>query len=236
MTYLNFEQLNSISPVTFQNAKPFPWINPRGFLTDWGFQRLVDHLPDISLFQGKFGYDRGNAQKSHDRYDLEYEKDLNVPQVWHEFIKELNGKHYRNWLNQLFDCRFLKLRFHWHYTPTKSPVSPHCDNKRKMGSHIFYLNTEKDWDQKWGGETLLLDDGGRFNANSAPEFEDFRSSISSDTLGNYSLLFQRRDNSWHGVRAVQCPENVYRKVFIVVITDGIFVWRQRSRRIFQRLF
>jgi hypothetical protein len=40
-------------------------------------------------------------------------------------------------------------------------VSPHCDSPKKLGSHIFYLNTKEDWDPSWGGETLILDDGGR---------------------------------------------------------------------------
>jgi len=38
-------------------------------------------------------------------------------------------------------------------------------------------------------------------------------------MGNYSLLFTRRGNSWHGVREISCPPGYYRKVFIVVINE-----------------
>jgi len=30
-------------------------------------------------------------------------------------------------------------------------VSPHCDAVRKLATHIFYFNTEADWDPGWGG-------------------------------------------------------------------------------------
>ena len=36
-------------------------------------------------------------------------------------------------------------------------------------------------------------------------------------MGNRSLIFQSTGNSWHGVRAINCPEGHLRKVFIVVI-------------------
>ena len=96
-------------------------------------------------------------------------------------------------------------------------MSPHCDNISKLGSHIFYFNTVEDWDPDWGGETLILDDGGRFDHKAAPRFEDFERIIASKALGNYSLLFCRKGNSWHGVRELGCPEGALRKVFIVAI-------------------
>ena len=38
-------------------------------------------------------------------------------------------------------------------------------------------------------------------------------------MDNRSLIFSRRCNSWHGVRAIECPEGALRKVFIVVFED-----------------
>jgi hypothetical protein len=86
-----------------------------------------------------------------------------------------------------------------------------------MGSHIFYLNTEDDWQAEWGGQTLMLDDGGKLGPKSAPEFSDFPEPIVGETLGNRSLLFRRLQHSWHGVRVIDCPEGHVRRVFIVVI-------------------
>jgi hypothetical protein len=122
----------------------------------------------------------------------------------------------------------LELRFHWHWATTGNSVSPHCDRKRKLGSHIFYLNTEDDWDPAWGGETIVLDDGGRFTRNSAPEFEDFDHAIHANALGNRSFIFTRLGNSWHGVEEIRCPEGAYRKVFIAVINRPRLARRVRG--------
>ncbi len=113
--------------------------------------------------------------------------------------------------------RSLAVRFHWHYTPASCQVSPHTDSKKKLASHIFYLNDETDWDPAWGGETVILDDGGRLPRRSAPRFEDFEGGRSAETLGNRSLLFMNGPHAWHGVREVACPEGALRKVFIVVV-------------------
>ncbi len=39
-------------------------------------------------------------------------------------------------------------------------------------------------------------------------------------MGNRSLLFARKDNSWHGVREIRCPEGHMRKVLVVVINGN----------------
>ena len=36
-------------------------------------------------------------------------------------------------------------------------------------------------------------------------------------MGNVSLLFACTPHSWHGVRAISCPPDRLRKVFIVVV-------------------
>jgi hypothetical protein len=66
---------------------------------------------------------------------------------------------------------------------------------------------------------VVLDDGGRFETGSAPAFEDFIAEYPAETADNHSLIFGRRGNSWHGVRKIHCPENHYRKVFIVVFEE-----------------
>lgn len=228
MTFLDEQRLDAIDPATFQNTKPYPWINPAGLLTDAGYRQLVATLPDLSQFTPMFGVQRSHGQQPHDRYALEYRDDLDISPAWHAFVAELRGERYGRWLETLFGRGRFQLNFHWHYTPRGCSVSPHCDATRKLGSHIFYFNTPDDWQPDWGGETLILDDGGRFAPRSAPPFEAFDSAVAGQSLGNVSLLFKRQGNSWHGVRELRCPEGHYRKVFIVVINDRLRALVRRS--------
>ncbi len=228
MTYLNFSRLTDIDPREFQQTKPYPWINPEGLLTQEGHVQLLSTLPDVSQFERRFGVKRAHGQQSHDRFTLEYQDSLPLAPPWKAFIAELQSRDYQNWLKQLFNVNALDLSLHWHYTPNGCSVSPHCDAKHKLGSHIFYFNTEKDWEESWGGETVILDDEGRFNRQSAPKFEDFKQASTSKAIGNYSLLFARKGNSWHGVREIRCPADQMRKVFIVVINR--FSWLDRLQR------
>lgn len=219
MIYLDERRLEAVDADAFARTKPYPWLNTAGLLTDAGYRQLLETLPDISMFTPSFGMRRSHGQQPHDRYTLEYSSDLNLAPCWHEFVAELRGSSYGRFLRRMFGRGGIRLNFHWHYTPHGCSVSPHCDAKRKLGSHIFYFNTPEDWDPAWGGETLVLDDSGRFKRNSSPAFEDFDSATAGVNLGNYSLLFKRQGNSWHGVREIRCPEGLYRKVFIVVIND-----------------
>ena len=232
MTYLDYARLAAVDAQTFRNRSPYPWCNPQGLLTEPGYRRLLQTLPDVSMFTRAFGIQRAHGQKPHDRFSLEYRSGLDVAEPWHEFVKELRGAEYERFLRRLFGRGGLSLTFHWHYTPRGCSVSPHCDAVHKLGSHIFYLNTADDWEPTWGGETLILDDGGRFKRSSAPDFAEFDQAFAGETLGNRSLLFQRQGNSWHGVREIRAPEGCYRKVFIVVINDRL---RAGLRRIGARL-
>jgi len=228
MTYLDFERLEQLDPAEYQSRKPYPWVNPEGLLTDEGFRSLHETLPDVSIFEKSFGKARRGGQKSHDRFTLEYKDGVALSRPWQGFLEELRSDRYRDALRRLLGVHALRLSFHWHYAPSGCSVSPHCDAPRKLGSHIFYFNTADDWDPSWGGETVVLDDGGRFDRDSAPEFEDFDSAESSQSIGNWSLIFSRRGNSWHGVRPVQCPEGAMRKVFIVVINNDSLRYRIRN--------
>ena len=145
MNYLDYEQLNKIQAREFRTRKPFPWTNPEGVLTEEAFRHLLEHLPDISVYESRFGYSRNFGQKGHDRYSLEYDKDLAIHPSWHQFVAELYGHDDRQFLRRLYGFRPMKLSFHWHYTPSRCTVSPHCDSRRKIGSHIFYLNTDENW-------------------------------------------------------------------------------------------
>lgn len=220
MQFLDIERLNDLDARSFRAARPYPWVNPRGLLTEAGYRRLCDTLPDLSLFEERFGEARKFGQQSHDRYNLEFCETCGVSDDWRAFIRELEGPVYGRFLRRMFKRRLLSLRFHWHFTPSGCSVSPHCDSKSKLGSHLFYFNTADDWDPSWGGQTLILDDGGRFDRKSAAAFEDFDRVIEGESLGNASLLFMSKGASWHGVKEITCPPDRLRKVFIVVINSG----------------
>jgi hypothetical protein len=211
----------------FRATRPYPWLNAHGLLRDAAYRELVATLPDVGRFEKSFEVPRKHGQRPHNRYALEWQPGLELAAPWQTFVDELRGSRYRDWLAGMLGTRWFRLHFHWHYAPPGGEVSPHCDSRLKLGSHIFYLNTAADWRQEWGGETLVLDDGGRLRADSAPDFEDFDAVHAARTLENYSLLFSRRGDSWHGVRPVQCPEGHMRRVFIVVIDDDSPLLRLR---------
>ncbi len=214
---LDGNRLAAIATGEFRNAVPYPWLNPEGVLTDQAFDLLRDNMPPLDIMKASFGRKRAHGQTPHDRYALEYHPELDIHPAWHQLINELNGPVYQQWLARLFNTKRFRLSYHWHYAPRGASVSPHCDAKRKLGSHIFYFNTEEEWSTDWGGETLILDDGGRFSRSSAPDFDDFERSWTANAMGNRSLLFQRQGNSWHGVKELHCPEDRLRKVFIIVV-------------------
>jgi hypothetical protein len=225
---LDWQRMEATDARAFQATRPYPWLNPRGLLHEEGYRALAAELPDVLRFEKHFGTERKHGQRPHDRYYLAWRPGLALSPTWQAFIEQLHSTRYRRWVQRMVGTRFVSLHFHWLYAPLGAETSPHCDSKLKLGSHIFYLNTHDDWRPEWGGETLVLDDGGRLSRDSAPEFEDFAAAYAATTLENYSLLFTRRGDSWHGVRAVQCPEGHMRKVFVAVIEDGA-PWRRVKR-------
>ena len=165
MTYLDLQRLEREDDCAFRETRPYPWLAAEGLLSDEGYRRLVTNLPAVSSLEPFFGVKRAHGQQPHDRYVLEYRDDVDVPAPWHELVEELRGPAYTRFLRRMFGRGRLTLTFHWHYAPNGCSVSPHCDSVRKLGSHIFYLNTAGDWRPEWGGDTLILEDNGRLDRN-----------------------------------------------------------------------
>ena len=227
-TYLNYDCIGSLSSETFQKQHPYPWVNIEDTLTPQAFEELRGSLPEVDEFRRMVGVKRGHGQAPHDRFLLHYMPALKLAEPWKNFVSELQAPAYNDFLHRMLGLpsgKQLTLTFEWYYAWRGCAVSPHCDARRKIATHIFYFNTNEDWEDSWGGQILMLDDEGRFKSHSAPEFDDFRSAASVDPRGNGSLLFQRTDHSWHGVRPLQPPPDHLRKLFLVTVNIPTFqVW------------
>jgi hypothetical protein len=218
MKYVNDRSLRNIRTEAFRNAVPFPWINFQNFLTSDGYDILRSNTPDLKLFRKDEAIERPYGQKPHDRFQMTYDPRLLVPDVWHEFVRELiETPPYFALIKRLFDTRYFELDLRWHYSSRGDSVSPHCDGESKLGTHLIYLNCSDDWDDAWGGQTLILGDGGRLQEQSAPEFDEFQSVVTTKMLDNYSLLFAKTSHSWHGVKELNCPAGAMRKLFSITL-------------------
>jgi len=234
MTYLNLDCIERLSSSAFQAQKPYPWARMEGTLTAEGWECLRATLPDMSQFQRMVGITRGHGQAPHDRGILHYREGMSVAEPWKAFVGELHGKAYDSCLRRMLDPgrhRQLILTMEWYYAWQGCSVSPHCDARRKLATHIFFFATDQDWPRQWGGDILILDDEGRYQAHSAPTFNDLKVAASLDLRKNGSLLFQRTEHSWHGVLPLQSPSpDVYRKLFIVTVNIATWqVWWRRLR-------
>ncbi len=229
MKYLNIDKLRNLDRKDFLAIKPYPYFNTEGVLTESGFRELLDNMPPLEMFEHKFGYERRAGQAPHDRYSLEYAPGMSVPRPWQDFIAELCSDDYRDEIERLLGAKKAEFRFHWHYTPAGCDVSPHCDSRREHGSHLFYFNSEEEWDPTWGGSTLVLDDGGRLSYDSAPDYDQFDAVQECQSIGNFSSLMLRTDHAWHAVRPITCPEGHMRRIFIVVVNPDSLFWKLRDR-------
>ena len=230
MSFLNPEVLARQSEESFRAQHPYPWTHMDATLTPEGYEQLRATLPDVSSFDRKVGVKRAHGQKPHDRNILHYHPSMQLPEPWKHFIRELHGQDYQNFLQRMLGPRRYILTLEWYYAWQGCSVSPHCDARRKLATHIFYFNAEEDWQREWGGDILILEDAGRFRAHSAPDFDDLRVAASLMPRGNRSLFFARTEHSWHGVRPLQCPPGVLRKLFIVTVNVPMLqVWWRRVR-------
>ena len=234
MEYLNWNCIEGVSAEAFQKQYPYPWVKVANTLTPAGFEQLRATLPDISQFRRMVGVKRGHGQGYHDRAILHYQPDTAVSQPWKEFLAEINGPRYESFLRRMLGVpagKQLILSMEWYYAWQGCGVSPHCDARRKLATHIFYFNTEQDWEANWGGRILILDDERRLKAHSGPSFDALKVAQSLDPRGNASLLFQRTEHSWHGVRPLESPNpDVLRKLFIITTNVPTFqVWWRHVR-------
>lgn len=226
MEYLNRACLKSLSSEKFQSRLPYPWANIENTLTPEGLETLRAALPPVEAgFDRQVGVHRAYGQAPHDRYLLHYRPGISIAEPWKEFLAELQGPVYQEFLRRMLGDRTFIPTYEWYYAWEGCAVSPHCDAKRKLATHIFYFNTKEDWSADWGGQILIMDSERKWPAHSGPSFEQLKVASSIDPRGNGSLLFQRTEHSWHGVRPLACPQGKLRRLFIVTINVPSFqVW------------
>ncbi len=245
MQWIDREFLQGVDADAFRRMRPFPWSGFHGLLTPEGFARLSEDFPSLDLFEKHEGVAREHGQEPHDRYYLAYEESVyrkhglagkqgivsheGLPASWQRFLEELQDEEYLAFAARLFGVERLRVRYAWHVGLTGSSVSPHLDGPSKVGTHIFYFNSSREWNPAWGGETLVL--GGRRVESMSPGFDDFESELPTPFLDNRSFLFQSTPEAWHGMRPLACPAGRQRRLFNV-----IFMWkRTRSEKLARKV-
>jgi len=235
-TFIHYNLIRSFDRSCFESQIPYPWQPFEQFLTPKGFRELHLSYPGMDKFEKQVGYYRGK-EKPHDRYLLSYEDSIyhekgyegrgvvlhrQLPEPWQAFIKELerpNG--YKSFIGSILRSSKFKFRYEWHLGYKKSEVSPHVDINWKLGNHLFYFNTEKDWNSKWGGSTLILGEK-RNKIDGQTNFKDFKVTVPVANLENHSVLMRNTPEAWHGVKPLSCPVGVYRKIFMIIFVPADF--------------
>ncbi len=208
---------------------PFRHASLEGLLSPDAFDQLRAEYPPLELFERHVGLPRRFGQMSHDRLYLELGSSLyhegtsrgpgviamdDLSPAWQQFVKQLKAEPYRSAVLRLLGAREAMLRFTWHVAFSGCSVSPHRDASEKLGTHLFYFNTDREWQAEWGGATLLF--GRRTAWTMNPGFDQFERTVEAPFLGNQSLIFRNDRSAWHGVRPLSAPAGAYRKLFAVV--------------------
>lgn len=231
---INRDHFADLTVDQFNAVEPYPWINFDGFLFPEQFAELHKNFPSLDLFERHQEMPRKHGQRPHNRYYLAYETSIytkiehqnkgivrleELPEVWQMFLAELDeGSAYRDFIARMLGVKDFSVRYAWHMGVTNSEVSPHRDNRKKLGTHIFYFNTDEDWDAAWGGEILVLE--GKQTDAGNPDFDEFTKAHAAPLLNNQSFLFKNTPNGWHGVKPLTCPEGRYRRLFNVIIEQA----------------
>lgn len=232
MRFLNGSVLAGLSAPAFRQQRPYPWTDIQNSLTAEGYERLRAAMPEAANFTRiEFAKTEGSGV-GHDRLLLHYQRGMPLPKAWEEFLDELRGPEYTSFISRMCGVRNtprLSMTFEWYYAWQGCAVEPHCDARRKLATHIFYFNSDDDWQPAWGGQILIMDDDGRLNRRSHPDFKDLKIAATLEACGNGSLLFRRTPHSWHGVLPLRSAPGSLRKIFICTV--NLPCWQVMWRRV-----
>ena len=101
MEYLNRALLEAVGVEAFRDRQPYPWTNLENTLTPDGYEALRLSMPDTSQAEKQVGKKRAYGQGPHDRFLLHYRPGIEVPQPWKEFLAELEGPVYQDFLKRM---------------------------------------------------------------------------------------------------------------------------------------
>ena len=232
MSSLNIRNsvIEHVNTSVFEKNIPIPWCSFDRLLSDNSFQELIKTFPSLDYFERHSGLPRSHGQRPHDRWYLALEHSIydhkepgmkgcialnDLDPCWQDFINELKeSDSYNKMIEDLLGVKPHSVRFAWHIASTGGDISPHIDDPLKAGTHIFYFNTNDDWKEEWGGQTLFLGDIKHEKLN--PEISDFDFVVGAPMINNKSMLFKNTVNAWHGVAPIDCGNDHYRRLFNVI--------------------
>ena len=187
--------LDALRAATLQ-TDPFDYLVAPGFIDGETLARINNDYPAI------------DTAANHALENLSYGEEFG------SLMGELQGLEFASVLGEKFsmDLAALPTTVTERKFCERTDGNIHTDHKSKVITVLVYFNEQ--WDHEDGQLRLL---------RSKDDIENYAAQV--PPLGGNLLAFRRTDHSWHGVQAVQCPEEAMRKVFIVVI-DG---WRLAER-------
>lgn len=227
MEYINETVLNTAisRKEQFKNNIQFPWMNIKDFIHKYKFKLLFDNFLPYDVFEKRKDGVYMISQRVYNEHNLQEPWDkLSQYEYWEGLARDLKSKEYREFLNDMFEEKMKHLAIEFFILRKNSGSRPHCDMKRKIGSHLFYLLPSDYWDPSWGGQTeIILTD-----KKESEQHTSYRTSldqlngktIKPIIVDNHSLLFKKTDRSWHFVDAINCPPDKMRIMFQLIAMNS----------------
>ncbi len=198
-------EVMSADVAKYENADPFPHIQIDDFLTEEVINYLYDNFPAMEQMPNLF------------KEPMSYKGQLSdIDGKWPKFSKifaALQSEEFLKLVSKLTGIPDLLpdpllAGGGLHQSPRSGFLDIHVDanfhpldkSLHRRVNIIIYVN--KRWDSAWGGALELWSDN-----NLKPDLK--RASI--NPLFNRAAIFSTTRTSWHGVAAVDCPDNESRK-------------------------
>lgn len=203
------------------------WCNPiGGFLSEKSFSTLLNCYP-ITIQRICDEHESMNivplpsepVYRCGSRIRIEFRKEVweELAAPWQDFVSQIldpNGAYLAK-VKTLITEPF-ETRLSWHIGYDEFFITPHRDAKRKLATHLFYFNDNRNWNEAWGGHLLKLT--GKRGGSDAdnPHYNDFSRFERLPLVNNQSVFLYRTEESWHCVAPVKCPTFRYRLAFNVI--------------------
>jgi Rps23 Pro-64 3,4-dihydroxylase Tpa1-like proline 4-hydroxylase len=207
--YLDLESYKSI----FEKNKPFPHLVLDDFLSDSFFSNLEVNAKDI---------DQNNGKKFSSDFETNkwVSKNTELPDKIQSIIYTLNSNIWVNNLSKLANIENIfstkvgnsKLA-NYHEMKNNGYLGPHVDHsddpdtgKPHVLNLLLYLS--KEWNENWGGSTLLFDNKGK-NILEEVKYKP-----------NRAIIFLHTPYSFHGVKKIKGNEFVRSSIYVDYYADS----------------